>query len=361
MSQSQRALAAQRTSIRQERKAFDEERRLWNHERECLRAQVAELERELAEARASTPRPAAADAAATAPRLRPSQSRQHSFTTATNTAPGIAVGSGGDRDASPVWQGSSPLRKPTRTFATSTSSADPSGKLEPTPMTLNAALSPSTGGHLRVPVELVDSTLDGIMLKSTALPADVVARVKSPSITSSSPRSQPSPAHVDSEAQAAATASEDVGSGQPRETESQSEDTQAAEHNDKDTSHDVSAAGNPPRDTITNDNKDDDDNDNDDNDDNDDEITEELEHLLSTTAGKQPLPPTPPIPKDDMTVQEQLEDGLADLPEDICLKGPLNLRNDIHHDQAFLSVLDRKLLSEAHRLLASPGLSDDDV
>ncbi|KAI5288230.1 dolichyl-phosphate beta-glucosyltransferase [Ascosphaera aggregata] len=293
MKQSQLALDAQRTSIEQERVAFKEERVLWTRERECLQNRVTELERELSQLRAAS-------------------------------SGLVTVRSGGERpnqesagatgDEYPVWQGSSPLRRPTRTF----NNSDTHDKLDPTPLSLNAALSPRAG-HLRVPVELVDSSLDGIMLKSTALPADVVARVTSPSDSDSSPQNL-------AQTSKRAETSPEFGISDSPEKPVLNETEDCTE-----------------QDSYRS----------------DDEITKELENILNVPTGKQPLPPTPPIPKDDTTLQEELEDGLADIPEDSCLKGPLNLRNDIRHDQAFLSVLDRKLLNEAHKILAAPPLSED--
>ncbi|KZZ88453.1 hypothetical protein AAP_05025 [Ascosphaera apis ARSEF 7405] len=317
------ALHAQRTSIEQERVAFEEERKLWAQERVFLRTRIAELEFELGRGPADLPHadspiiPPLVVNRGAGPSTTASATASASAAAAAGTAAEQQTQDSSDDGHVPVWQGLSPLRRPTRTFQ----HTDTYEKLDSTPISLNAALSPRSA-HLRVPVELVDSSLDGIMLKSTALPADLVARVTSPSGSDSSPQLPPQ-GDKDKRSQHSS----------PSNNSSASPDKQPQEQQRREDGDCSSYRS-------------------------DDEITKELENLLNIPPGTQPLPPTPPIPKDDHTIQEELEADLADVPEDPCLKGPLNLRNDITHDQAFLSVLDRKLLNEAHKILAAPPLSD---
>ncbi|KAI5294115.1 hypothetical protein KEM56_005914, partial [Ascosphaera pollenicola] len=152
MTHSQTALDALRASIQQERVAFAEERELWARERELLRTRIAELERELEHQRGRdlggqersgitsshaehhehpvipplvVDHSAAASASPSSAAAEQQQQQQH---------PPDST----DEGQPPVWQGLSPLRRPTRTFQNS----EAYDKLDPTPISLNAALSP---------------------------------------------------------------------------------------------------------------------------------------------------------------------------------------------------------------------------
>jgi hypothetical protein len=177
-------LENQRAAFDRERAIFSEERKLWNAEREALNARIAELESMRNDSDRKDNYVSSQD------RFRPIISWQESCSV---FQPKQHCSNNGYH----VWQGPNPGSKPSRVFpdekqrqAVHFPSADENG-FGPPP-SLDAALSPefravdrSPAASVPIPIEKLDSNLDGITLKSTALPPDIVARV----VTPPSPRS----------------------------------------------------------------------------------------------------------------------------------------------------------------------------
>ncbi|KAL2813262.1 hypothetical protein BJX63DRAFT_229202 [Aspergillus granulosus] len=296
LEESRSLLDRQRINFDRERILFAEERQLWEKERELLKIRIAELEALLK-----------GKGVATGGVLYP--------TSFPSTHP------------SQVWEGSSPMSKPTRVFPDEEkpdthfqfqlpTALEQGASGRPAP-SLDAALSPmshatDSTASIPVPIEKLDSRLDGITLKSSALPPEVVARVMTP--PSPSPR-ETSP-----------NSSHDKPSMDRRNSvKLKLSDLGAPETNL------VRDAGHTPMVVIDRD-----------------------VETAQGTPGEGPL--TPPITR----VQQPTErsdsyfSGVTDLPDDPALKGPLSLVNEKGHDDDFLSEVDQKLLSQARQILG-PG------
>ncbi|KGO69031.1 hypothetical protein PITC_078560 [Penicillium italicum] len=169
--QSQALLQSQRLNFETERELFAQERRLWEKERALLRSKIAELEL-FVKSQGNRTHQLGSEAAKLAFAGGISQNSTNGFT-------------------AQVWEGTSPGNRPTRVFFDhenpDQSYLSPISESE-NPPSLDRALSPQSrpvdpSGALvsqPVPIEKLDSTLDGITLKSTALPPAVVARVITP-------------------------------------------------------------------------------------------------------------------------------------------------------------------------------------
>ncbi|KAI2793806.1 hypothetical protein POX_a00392 [Penicillium oxalicum] len=328
--QSRELLETQRAHSDSERALFTLERQLWAKERALLRAKISELESMLrCERSAST------------------YSTTHPFKPAFSSPQYPEI-----HDHVPsaqVWEGSSPSHRPTRVFLDEEPLVNP--HLSPLstghssePPSLDAALSPRARAvdapmpnvSIPVPIEKVDSKLDGITLKSTALPPNVVARVITP--PSPSPLEAPSPAPATSSTRPVRPGMEHRNSlklrlsdlGPPNENR-------------------VRDAGHTPMAVI------------------------DVDVSLGTTENASPtegLPsevpeleeeeaPLAPAATNVHQPSEHAESYFPDVPDDPALQGPLGLINDEEHDSKFLSELDSRLLSQAKRLLSISTISDD--
>ncbi|KAJ5983510.1 hypothetical protein N7481_005609 [Penicillium waksmanii] len=324
--QSRALLDRQRAHFEEERKLFAEERRLWQKERILLRTKITELESLLKVQQGQTISPDSAKPAfGSLSYLGSNESAIHS---------------------AQVWEGSSPGGRPTRVFR-GEDAIDPahmspiSERSSSIPPSLDAALSPQAGAadaasvavSVPVPIEKLDSRLDGIILKSTALPPGVVARVITPP--------SPSPLETSSEAPSAAARSD-----QEHRNSLKLKLSELGPPNE----NLVRNAGHTPMAII--------------------------EADVSQRSTKEPSPieemEEPPCDEEAplapvaTTVHQPTENRISyfpDLPEDPALKGPLGLINDEEHDNSFLSELDQKLLDQARRILSpasDSGKIDED-
>ncbi|PGH10118.1 hypothetical protein AJ80_07568 [Polytolypa hystricis UAMH7299] len=295
--QARQALRSQRLSFERERIAFEDERKLWDGERAMMMGSIADLERELA-GRASGGR------------------------SRTVPPPGAGQPSGRPVNGHHIWEGSSPTSKPTRIFPEDHQGkqTDKEDNCIGSIPSLDEALSPrphpvDRSPPVGVPIEFLDSSLDGITLKSTALPPDVAARVSSSSPSAiTSPTSQPLP------------------KPKPDRRISASELRSPDKNLIRDAGHTPLPIIEAEADTAI--------------------------HSPSTGTLKEeePLAPRQTIqsngPEDQKPHYHKPE-------EDPALTGPLSLQNNHQHDRAFLDELDQKLLDEAKRVVTNPPLSED--
>ena len=294
---------------------FAQERRLWEKERAFLRSKIAELEVFV--------------------------KSQGNRTSQLGSEAAKLVLAGGISQyntnglAAQVWEGTSPGNPPTRVFFDH-ESPDQS-YLSPisesgNPPSLDRALSPQSrpvdpsGAAVSqpVPIEKLDSTLDGITLKSTALPPAVVARVITP----------PSPSPLVTPGTAPSTAARPI---MEHRNSLKLKLSELGPPNENLLRH----AGHTPMAIIDAD---------------DSRSTQEGTPL---EAGSQienaPLQPV-------ANVHQPTENEISyfpDVPDDPALTGPLGLINDDEHDSNFLSELDQKLLVQAKNILGSSVESAD--
>ncbi|CAL5872003.1 uncharacterized protein PFLUO_LOCUS6260 [Penicillium psychrofluorescens] len=344
MDQSRALLESQRANFEAERGLFAQERQLWEKERRVLRSRIVELELLLkgqgvavaTSALASSSRPAFG-------------TPQYNGTTGTLEG-GVALAS------AQVWEGSSPGGRPTRVFLEA-EAPDPSHLppiLEGTsnnPPSLDAALSSQFRANdlsglsvIPVPIEKLDSRLDGITLKSTALPPGVVARVITP----------PSPSPLETTSAPATALSPDSARSSVERRNSLklklSELGPSTENLVRDAGHtpmvviesDLSQRSTQEASPTEKPEK-------------EDQKSEEAEVLLE--GEEAPLAPT--VTKATQPV-ENSDSYFPDLPDDPSLKGPLGLTNDEKTDNSFLTELDQKLLDQARRILSTSSGSSDD-
>lgn len=303
LEQSRSILENQRLNFERERLVFAQERKLWEIERAMLKSRIVELE------------------------SAGSGAFQTSFR---NPDFGFKGDSMSNTQQHPVWEGPIPgSRRPTRVFPEETDK--PNLYIPPTEAngfgfrsSLDAALSPqlfrsADEASVPVPIEKVDSQLDGITLKSTALPPDVVAKVMTP--TSLSPTSSPPKTEAESSKQVADGKSplrlELSSLGPPAENL-----TRNAGHTPMailGTETEISTR--TPSEMG------------------DDEVT------LAPVVTKQPI--------------ENSESYFPPPDDDPALTGPLSLRNEAESDNSFFSVLDKKLLDEAKKAVSGPSDADD--
>ncbi|KAJ5948895.1 hypothetical protein N7454_002202 [Penicillium verhagenii] len=300
--QSRQLLEKQRVNFQAERELFAQERRLWETERSLLRAKIAELE------------------SLKSPRTNSNVSVPRASSVSFGV-PHVHGSHDSSLHSAQVWEGTSPGGRPTRVFrneetpdsaymSTITEGSDNK------PPSLDAALSPQTRAadtpgpavSVPVPIEKLDSRLDGITLKSTALPPDVVARVITPPSPSPLTTSPPAPL-------------------EPAEPTDPARSEMDHRHSLK---LKLSELG-PPNENLVRD------------------------------AGHTPMViidvgrggPLAPVHTEVGLPTENAESYFPDLPEDPALKGPLGLTNDEDHDNSFLNELDQKLLDQARRILGT--------
>lgn len=299
-------LVRQRASFENERLLFAEERQLWAKERELLKLRIAKLEA-LLERNAIISTNSSAHSSS-----KPSLSFKHPF----GPQPEQNYQSCGAQ----VWEGSSPGSRPTRVFPEIEKSdshsqhSEQGGVLSISAPSLDAALSPkahaadSTITSVSVPIEKLDSKLDGITLKSSALHPEIVARVMTP--PSPSPQ-ETSPASVSEKSL------ERRNSLKLRLSELGSLDRRLTRD-----------AGHTPMVLI--------------------EADEDTEQPSPTEGLSKGEPLAPAVARQPA---ENSDSYFCDLPDDPALKGPLSLLNDEEHDSGFLKELDQKLLDQAKHAL----------
>ncbi|EAW12804.1 uncharacterized protein ACLA_012320 [Aspergillus clavatus NRRL 1] len=333
LDQARSLLDRQRVSFENERALFGMERQLWEKERALLKQRILELEALL---KSKNTNPGSPTSSTTTVKF-----SLNPFGGPTSSNSTDERHQSHHPYSAQIWEGSSPMSRPTRVFPDidlvdgqnhPASIAEQGAHLSLTAPSLDAALSPPTratdlsaGASISVPIEKLDSKLDGITLKSSALPPEVVARVMTP----------PSPSPEGS-----STASSD----QPR-TPSERKNSlklKLSELGPPDMNL-VRDAGHTPMAII------DIDADTEHTSVNGDFVTQTKEEELlaprATTAG-QPA--------------ENCDSYFPDVPEDPALKGPLSLLNEEEHDNEFLQELDQKLLDQAMRAIGRRPSEPDD-
>lgn len=300
-------LEESRSLLVRQRALFEDERRLWERERTILNARVAELESLLKNQGTST--------------------QSSSFPPeSTNETPSSNI--------SQVWEGPSPSSPPTRVFGhpeqSDRSGPEQGGNLTVSSTSLDAALSPKSrpsdpaaGGSVPVPIEKLDSRLDGITLKSSALHPEVVARVMTP----------PSPRSPETSPSMTSQKSERRNSLKLRLSE--------LGPPEKNLTRD---AGHTPMVVM------------------DSDVETGSSHLAGEGAGEgadEGDDPSPLAPDALRQPAETSDSYFANLPDDPALTGPLSLLNDEEHDTGFLKELDQKLLDQARQVLGSSLDSSD--
>lgn len=314
--QSHDLLKKQQKHFQAERELFDHERQLWERERSLLRSRIEELETLVNARKGRTGTRAARAPSFGLPQYQGSDASLHT---------------------AQVWEGSSPGTLPTRVFK----EGDVPENSQLSPLieglkapSLDAALSPKSSSadvsvsavSVPVPIEKLDSKLDGITLKSTALPAGVVARVITPPSLSSQ---DPSP----SGAPLAAARPEiehrnslklklsELGPPNENLVRHAGHTPMAIFEADSSQRSTQEATPHPePQELVP---------------------EEEEEAPLAPVATHVPLP------------TENAESYFPDVPDDPALTGPLGLTNDEEHDSSFLNALDQKLLDQARRILST--------
>ncbi|KAK2761162.1 hypothetical protein FQN54_001683 [Arachnomyces sp. PD_36] len=306
--QSRAALESQRTSFERERAAFAHERKLWDRERSILKSRIAQLE--------GAPRNSGG---------RMTQRRDPDLPSwaVTRKLSGCTDRLNGTTNGHHVWEGPSQARKPTRVFPDERQKQDTThhrnegnggrnwGSFNESPSPKSHA--PGQRPHIAVPIEKIDSTLDGITLKSSGLPPEVLARVISESPESNNGSSPQKPS-----------------SGQKQNRRISLVNLGPPEDNlTKDAGHTPMAIIEPCSDI-------------------DDEENEA------------PLAPQTTICRP----RERSDSYFSEPDDDPALKGPLGLKNEKKEDDPFLSALNQRLLNEAKRAVSRPSVSgtteDDD-
>ncbi|KAJ5241072.1 uncharacterized protein N7469_002663 [Penicillium citrinum] len=322
--QSRALLDSQRANFESERRLFAEERKLWQKERTLLRTKITELESLL------------------------KGQQSHSIVSASGLAKPVFGTPQVPAKLLPiqhkygrvqVQEADRPEYFRTRISLSQTMPAYRRSVMEAaiTLPPLDAALSPqartvdggSVGASVPVPIEKVDSRLDGITLKSTALPPGVVARVITP----------PSPSPLETSPAAPSAAA------RPDLEHRESLKLKLSELGPPNENL-VRNAGHTPMAII------------------DADVSQRSTKEASPT--EETAPPCDdeeeaPLAPVATTIQQPTENGASyfpDIPEDPALKGPLGLINDEEHDNSFLSELDQKLLDQARRIL-SPSMGSD--
>lgn len=321
--QSRALLQSQRVNFETERKLFAQERRLWEKERALLRSKITELEAVVKDQgkRSNKLGPDAAKLVLGASQM--SHANGNGFT-------------------AQVWEGSSPNSQPTRVFfdydSPNQAHLSPISESGMNPPSLDQALSPQgqladpSGApvSLPVPIEKLDSTLDGITLKSTALPPGVVARVITP----------PSPSPLETQI-SPATPGTAARPGLEHRNSLKLKLSELGPPNERL----LRDAGHTPMAIIDADES--------------QRSTKEGSPLEVPSQSEEA--PLAPVATNVQPSENRVSyfPELPDLPDDPALKGPLGLINDEEHDNDFLSALDQKLLDQAKNILGSSVESAD--
>ncbi|KAL1967641.1 hypothetical protein VTN77DRAFT_2898 [Rasamsonia byssochlamydoides] len=304
-------LERQRANFERERAAFAEERKLWDMERALLKSRIAELESRKDNSNGTS---------------KPAHFRTD-FTFNSSQRNGWSNSNG--QNGHHVWEGSSPGSvRPTRVFPDENKKSDL--HISPVeengfglPPSLDAALSPQSRpvdrseSSVPVPIEKVDSELDGITLKSTALPAEVAAKAMTP--PANSPPKSTSEGRTPMKLKLS-----DLGPPDENLTRDAGHTPMAILGTETEASYQSPT----------------------------EDIAEEEKPLAPATTKQQP-------------VENSDSYFPVDLEDDPALKGPLSLQNDAKADSSFLSELDQKLLDEAKKAAGpaaakADGHDDDD-
>lgn len=322
--ESRELLENQRAFFEAERSLFAQERQLWDKERSHLRTKIAELESLLKSQKHRTSSPA------------------HFVKPSFGTPQYQGLGDPLSHPAQ-VWEGTSPGGRPTRVFQDE--DVPDNTHLSPitegsgsNPPSLDAALSPQaqtldpSGASVSVPVpiEKIDSRLDGITLKSTALPPGVVARVitpPSPSSRETSPSARPGPS-------------------EPARPDMEHRNSLKLKLSELGPPNEnlVRDAGHTPMAIIETDGS--------------QRTTQEASPVELPPCEEEEAPLAPMVTQVQQPV-ENSDSYFPEAPEDPALKGPLGLTNDSEHDNSFLNELDSKLLDQAKRILSTSSGSSD--
>ncbi|KAI9040657.1 uncharacterized protein KD926_007873 [Aspergillus affinis] len=314
LDQAQSLLDRQRANFENERSLFAEERQLWEQERSLLKSKIADLELLLRHNGATV-------AGSTSP---PGASAPHSSMIFQSLPTNWSESAHNPQ----VWEGSSPGSRPTRVFPEAEKLVDSQTSLSEQGATLSNpsldfALSPRShatdstpGSTMSVPIEKLDSRLDGITLKSTALPPEIFARVMTP----------PSPLSRETSPSASQKAENKPG------FKLRLSELGPPERNL------VRDAGHTPMAVI------------------DRDMDTELPSPTEGTIKEENEPLTPRALRQPA---ENSDSYFANLPDDPALKGPLSLVNDEEHDNDFLKELDQKLLGEARHVLGLSGPTEE--
>ena len=193
-------IEAQREGFEKEKMIFDRERKMWNTERARLKERIADLEAKLNKPQATGGRRRYSNDSTSAPGVDSFRSTHSSF-----SGPSVTSSASGSRQPSqekdkittPIWEGPEITAPVTRVF----SNDDPKTVThlpsisEDEPLTNGDTVSPKTDvPAVPIPIETLDRTLEGIMIKSTALAPSFVARINSgPHSPAHSPSPRPHP------------------------------------------------------------------------------------------------------------------------------------------------------------------------
>jgi hypothetical protein len=190
MEQSRLLLESQRLNFEREREIFEKERRLWNTERVMLKAKMADLELSLNKNGATARRRFSNEAPSGSAQSFRTEFGQRSSLSSLRTTRGSSEPNG----AHPVWETPDMGAAVTRVF--SNEDQQPQAKKSVSisnglpSIAENAIEKPLPPRSVPVPVAMLDSSLDGITLKSAGLESSFV-KISSPSSTS--PPQPPSP------------------------------------------------------------------------------------------------------------------------------------------------------------------------
>lgn len=299
LQQSRSLLERQRENFENERAIFAEERLLWERERAMLKLRISELE-SLLETRGQWDRSSGAST---------SNPHRSQFAAPWSTEQ--------NNCKSHAFDGLSPGSKATRVFQNTEKTENhlaPISEQGGNIPSLDAALSPRSravdtpaSSSVSVPIEKLDSDLDGITLKSTALPPEVVARVMTPPSPLPTAETSPSIPHRPSMERRNSLKLKLSDLGPPDKNRTMDAGHTPMAIIDADPEAQLS----PGEDAA--------------------EMSSEPNHRPTETA-------------------ESYFPDVADAPDDPALKGPLSLLNDEDHDRGFLSELDQKLLGQARQL-----------
>lgn len=189
-------IEGQREGFEKEKKAFDRERKMWNAERSMLKARIAELEFKLNKSQDTSGKRRYSNDSTTAPNITSFRAAYGSFSgpiLSSSASSSRQPSQEKDKITTPIWEGPENTAPVTRVFSNEdqkTVTHLPSIS-EDEAMTESDAISPSTDiPAAPIPIEAIDSNLEGIMIKPTALAPSFVARISS---GTQSPAHSPSP------------------------------------------------------------------------------------------------------------------------------------------------------------------------